>query len=195
MVQGQAGSYHGVVAADGIEMMHGDGYVLERRRHHPFAVGTYVMQHRVVMEEWMRVEAPDHHFLTEIDGVKYLRREIHVHHRNRVKSDNERSNLLACTAATHKDIHAGRPIMSGTAWPVSEGEVPAVQRSFIRACEFCGKQMKVNRSSILRGGGRFCTKSCKAKRAAEQQRANRVPESNPSTTNNFSTIQGKHHDR
>lgn len=155
------GQYFGPRAEDGGTTMHSDGYVLERSNLHPFAVSGEVMQHRLVMERWMREEALHHHFLVEIDGVKYLRREIHVHHRNEIKGDNARGNLLACTAATHKDIHSGRPVMKGTAWPETGDEIDAEARSVIKPCEICGVPFKAIRANLLRGAGKYCSIKCR----------------------------------
>lgn len=164
-VAAQVGTYYGQKSPDGNTTMHSAGYVLERAVEHPFSVGGEVMQHRLVMEQWMREDASSHHFLVDIEGVKYLRREIHVHHRNEVKADNQRNNLLACTAATHRDIHDGRPVMKGTAWPESGDEIEAVQRTFTRVCGICKKSFTAKRSDVLRGGGKYCSRECRTKAA------------------------------
>lgn len=168
--EAKAGVMTGPRVMDGTATMHSAGYALERSREHPFAVNGSVMQHRLVMEQWMREDAPTHHFLVEIEGQKYLRREIHVHHRNRVKTDNARGNLQACTNATHKDIHSGRPVMKGTSWPEDGGEIDAVQRTWVKPCEFCAAPVKVKLSSVMRGGGKFCSKSCAAKSRNAKQK-------------------------
>lgn len=167
------GNYAGALAVDGGTSLHSEGYVLERDREHPFAVKGVVMQHRLVMERWMREAAPDHHFLAEIDGEKYLRREIHVHHRNESKADNARGNLLACTAATHKDIHSGRPVMRTTSWPETGDEIEPERRTFTRHCLICGTTFKTSRSILLRGHGKYCSKSCGAKSRAGKPRSKR----------------------
>lgn len=156
----------GPVTPDGELTMHSAGYVLERSRAHPFAVSGVVMQHRLVMERWMRETVPDHPFLVKIGLEKYLRREIHVHHRNEIKADNDRSNLLACTAATHLDVHAGRPVMRGTAWPETGEEIDSEKRTMTRNCLICGIGFKAKLSTILRGSGKYCSKSCSAKSRA-----------------------------
>ena len=96
-----------------------DGYVIEYRPRHPFAVRGWLMQHRLVMEQWMREQSFSHEFLIEHDGEKYLRSGIEVHHRDEVKHNNERENLVACTRFGHRAMHYGKPVKRGDAWPLN----------------------------------------------------------------------------
>lgn len=146
--------------ADGTERSHTDGYVLEVAREHPYAVGDSVLQHRLVVEQWMREAAPTHAFLIDIDGVKYLRREIAVHHRNENKRDNRRDNLMACTNAAHRDIHDGRAPMRGMVWPESGDELEPKARVAECKCEQCGAAFIMKVSDVNRGFGKFCSRSC-----------------------------------
>lgn len=86
---------------------HSGGYVYHRCVEHPFTSPStpYVFEHRLVMEEWMRREAPDHPFLVEVDGEKYLDRKIHVHHRDEDRSNNAPENLQAMTNTAHRRWH------------------------------------------------------------------------------------------
>lgn len=147
-------------AKPGTTTSHSAGYLLERSNDHPFSVNGSVLQHRLVMERWMRDVCPDHLFLIEIGGVKYLRRDIVAHHKNEVKDDNVRENLMACTRAAHLDIHAGRPVMRGSVWPESSDEIASVDRRVERSCNKCGKVISKTLSDVLRGGGKFCSKKC-----------------------------------
>jgi len=158
----QRGVPTGPFAQDGAITIHSGGYVLERATIHPFRVGDYVLQHRLVMEAWLREESPEHLFLIEVDGVKYLRRDIHVHHRNESKADNQRQNLLACTPAAHRDLHDGRLLMLGTVWPESGNEIAAVDRRVFGKCLECGLEIANKLSHVRRGGGKFCSLICKA---------------------------------
>jgi len=63
------------------------------------------LQHRQVIEDAMTAQVPTHPFLVEVDGKLQLRREIHVHHIDRVRSNNELSNLLALTPSAHLLLH------------------------------------------------------------------------------------------
>ena len=148
---------------DGVITNHSDGYILERSVRHPFNVSGYVLQHRLVMESWMREIVPDHQFLIDINGVKHLRRDINVHHKNEVKNDNQRENLISCTSSAHRDIHDGRPIMQGTVWPQRGDEIAAVARRVKTTCKECGSQIQPTLCDVKRGGGKFCSKGCAAK--------------------------------
>lgn len=140
----------------------GDGYLYLFVEGHPFAhfQGHYVLDHRLVVEEWMRVKAPDHHFLVAIDGVLYLRQEIEVHHRNGNKRDNRPDNLLACTKPAHRAIHNGCPPMVGEVWPPIEGMVPFTPYRVTCTCEKCGTKFQMKRSAVKRGAGKFCSRAC-----------------------------------
>ena len=141
--------------------VHADGYLYVNVEGHPFAkCGAYVFEHRLIVEAWMRDKAPDHRFLVEVDGVKYLRPEIEVHHRDENKRNNAITNLLACTYGAHRSIHNGQPPMEGEAWPPVEGMVPFEPYRVDRTCETCGTSFEVKRSTVARGGGRYCCRHC-----------------------------------
>lgn len=65
----------------------------------------YTTQHRIIMAEAIAKECKTHPFLVEIEGVLRLRPEIHVHHIDRDKLNNNLSNLLAVTASAHVKLH------------------------------------------------------------------------------------------
>jgi len=147
---------------------HSDGYLYRASEHHPFASSEmYVFDHRLVMEEWMRETVPGHKFLIEVDGVKYLRTEIHVHHIDENKQNNRRKNLLACTASSHQLIHSGKPPMCGDVWPEVEGQVPYKPVWVNRFCELCGVGFLKRRSDVARGAGKFCSRNCYDSRPRE----------------------------
>lgn len=139
---------------------HSQGYILTKANSHPFSVNGYVFEHRLVIEQWMREEAPDHPFLVEIGGTKYLKRELEVHHKNEVKADNRRENLVACTSGAHRDMHGGRPVMRGTAWPEMGNEIEFSDRRIQCKCERCGATFMLQRVLANRGQGKFCTREC-----------------------------------
>lgn len=87
-----------------------DGYVYEIARGHPMAASgfAYVLQHRLIAERYLRAEMPNSKFLIEIDGQKYLRREIEVHHVDRNRANNDVDNLVVCTSDAHKAFHSGK---------------------------------------------------------------------------------------
>lgn len=144
---------------------HADGYLYRLVRNHPFGGSrNYVFDHRLVVEQWMREEVPDHRFLTVIDGVSYLRPEIDVHHINLNKRDNRKANLLACTPSAHNDVHNGRAPMVGEVWPEIKGMVPYSPRWLVRVCKTCGINFRKKRSDVKRGGGHYCSRLCSDKR-------------------------------
>lgn len=99
---------------------HTDGYLYVSVSNHPFfSLQKYVLEHRLVMERWMRSKLKDHSFLVDVGGVLYLRPEISVHHMNEVKRDNRPSNLIACTSSAHRTIHNGGIPVPGSYWPDS----------------------------------------------------------------------------
>ena len=99
---------------------HTDGYLYVAVVNHPFfSLQKYVLEHRLVMERWMRSKLKDHSFLVDVGGVLYLRPEISVHHMNEVKRDNRPSNLIACTSSAHRTIHNGGIPVPGSYWPDS----------------------------------------------------------------------------
>jgi len=94
------------------------GYVLIKSEKHLFCNRKgYSMEHRLILEENLRTEVPDHPFLIEIEGVKYLRQEIDVHHIDEDKSNNMLYNLIALTRTAHQIVHHGRKPNPGTYWP------------------------------------------------------------------------------
>lgn len=140
---------------------HSDGYMYATAEGHPFAnLGKYVLEHRLKMEEKMRKVVPDHHFLVELDGVKYLRPDIEVHNVNHIKNDNALSNLLACTKSAHLSIHNGGEAMKGESWPEKKDAPKFTPYRVDCRCKVCGAVFSVKRSSVSRGGGQYCSRSC-----------------------------------
>lgn len=70
------------------------GYRLVLLPEHPYSTGGYFPEHRLVVETWMRENAPDHDYMIDIDGEKFLKRTTVVHHRDEHKSNNSLSNLV-----------------------------------------------------------------------------------------------------
>jgi hypothetical protein len=90
----------------GGETMHDRGYVYIHAKGHPFAKnGSYVFEHRLVMERWLIENDPDSSFLIERDGRKYLDPKIIVHHRNGIKDANDIGNLECMTQSEHRKHH------------------------------------------------------------------------------------------
>lgn len=83
-----------------------DRYIYATGREHPFAAANgMVLEHRLVMERWLRENEPDHPALVSIDGQLYLSPEYEVHHRDLSRSNNAIDNLQCLTKAEHRAVH------------------------------------------------------------------------------------------
>ena len=73
---------------------------------HPFRnKQNLVLEHRLIMEQWLRENDPNHPALIEIDGIKYFKKGWVVHHKNGKKYDNRIENLEAMTIKKHVRFH------------------------------------------------------------------------------------------
>lgn len=85
---------------------HSDGYVQARvPADHPFGVNGYILEHRLVMENWLIANDPTSKYLVEVGGRLYLSPKYHVHHKDEVKSNNDINNLQCMTPAEHRAHH------------------------------------------------------------------------------------------
>ncbi len=93
-----------------------DGYLAKPDGYGEAKITTFA--HRLVMAKLIHSVQPDHPFLVEIGGVVRIRPEIHVHHIDRNKLNNDLSNLLAITASAHIKLHRnGRKPEPWECWP------------------------------------------------------------------------------
>lgn len=75
-------------------------------------------EHTDVMIKWLLQEEPEHPFLVVINGKKRLHPDVEVHHIDRVRSNNERANLLVVTKLAHAQIHhRGKRPEPWECWP------------------------------------------------------------------------------
>ncbi len=71
------------------------GYIYVKNYEHPFKnKDFYVTEHRLVMESWLKENHPESEFLIEVDGIKYLRPGVVVHHIDNNPSNNLIENLF-----------------------------------------------------------------------------------------------------
>lgn len=82
------------------------GYVHLRLPEHPLAKDGYVLEHRLVMEQFLAATYPNSPYLQNINGTLYLRAEVIVHHEDEVKDNNCLKNLFPFPdAAAHAFWH------------------------------------------------------------------------------------------
>jgi len=85
---------------------HSKGYILLFRPTHPFAWKTgYVRQTRMVMEELLRKNNPNHPALIKREGKLYLKPEWDVHHINEKKDDDRPGNLKVLKHNEHSKLN------------------------------------------------------------------------------------------
>lgn len=70
------------------------GYVKVISPDHYYSVGGYVLEHRLVMEEYLRENYPGSPYLHWKGGKLYLKPEVVVHHDDEVKDNNVIENLF-----------------------------------------------------------------------------------------------------
>lgn len=81
------------------------GYVLLFRPEHPFSwkIG-YIRKSRLIIEQYLRENNPNHPALIEKDGEVYLRPEWDVHHVNGIKDDDKIENLEVLEHRKHSKL-------------------------------------------------------------------------------------------
>lgn len=82
-----------------------DGYIMRAVKNHPFAPFDRILEHRLVLERHLRKTDPGSPYLTDVDGILYLRPDIQVHHIDGVRDHNKISNLQPMTPAEHTRWH------------------------------------------------------------------------------------------
>lgn len=85
---------------------HTNGYVLQWAPEHPFASNGRVMEHRLLLEQYLRITQPHSPHLVLLGEQLYLEPDIEVHHIDGVKDNNAIANLLPLTKVEHARLHA-----------------------------------------------------------------------------------------
>ena len=117
-----------------------NGYIRVRSPNHPFAADGYVLEHRLVMEQFLRETYPLSHYLTKVDGISYLKPEVVVHHldeRPEARSNNKLDNLYPFkNSAAHIFWHKS---------PLSERDkIQCIKDGTHRTKVFIKKQESIN---------------------------------------------------
>lgn len=84
------------------------GYILVRQINHPFvSKGDFIFLHRLLMEEYLKVNEPDSPYLIEVEGYKgtFLNPECVVHHNDGDKLNNTIQNLKCMSRGDHTRLH------------------------------------------------------------------------------------------
>ena len=78
------------------------GYRMIRVLGHPFRNSSdFVFEHRLIAEQYLLTDETS----VEIEGKKYLRPDLDVHHKDQDKLNNDPSNLVILTKSEHKALH------------------------------------------------------------------------------------------
>lgn len=85
----------------------------------------------------------EHKLVAEFATGTRLGSKLHVHHKNRDKSDNRADNLQVVTEEEHDFIHHG-------------------QRSMMVKCDVCNKSFERKNSHLNRNKHNFCSQQCMA---------------------------------
>lgn len=85
--------------------VHSGGYVYRQAPDHPFASNGYVFEHRLVMERWLRENAPESPFLVRLGDNLFLSPEFLVHHEDQDRQNNAIDNLVCMTRPEHTKHH------------------------------------------------------------------------------------------
>lgn len=84
---------------------HSEGYVYVSAPDHPFASNGYVLEHRLVMERWLRENDPESPFLVKLGDNLFLSPDFLVHHEDENRQNNAIGNLVCMTRPEHNKHH------------------------------------------------------------------------------------------
>ncbi len=139
------------------------GYVEIKKYSHPFRKkSNYIFEHRLVMENFLKKNEPNHPALIEINGIKYLSKNFVVHHKDHNKSNNDINNLMVLDPITHLSMEnkgINNP-MYGKKWgrPFKKGHIPQHKSYLTHICLNCHKEYSIH-PSILKTS-KYCSNKC-----------------------------------
>ncbi len=84
----------------GGRVQHTEGYVYVSAPDHPLSSNGYVLEHRLVMERWLKENDPGSPFL-----IRVLSPDFVVHHEDGDKENNAIDNLVCMTPSEHLKHH------------------------------------------------------------------------------------------
>lgn len=89
----------------GGRVRHSEGYVYVSTPDHPFASNSYVFEHRLVMERWLRENDPQSPYLMRLGNNLFLSPKFLVHHEDEDRQNNAIGNLVCMTPSEHRRHH------------------------------------------------------------------------------------------
>ena len=135
------------------------GYTYCYRPEHPFALsgGTFA-EHRLVIEEHLRKNQPDHPALVKVGNELYFSRDWEVHHINQIRDDNRIENLEAILPDDHHKIR-NRGWIDGKTNNLSKKRYGDKHRVKL-VCVSC-KTAFETKLSYAKLGRKYCTRACR----------------------------------
>lgn len=120
----------------GGKQIHTEGYINIYKPEHPFATSrNTVFEHRLVMEDYLRLNKSKSEYLISIKGRLFLKKNVQVHHINGNKKDNRIENLKVFgSVEDHTKFHHKRLLR--------------------KICKYCKKQEVKLPTSI------YCSRKC-----------------------------------
>jgi HNH endonuclease/NUMOD3 motif-containing protein len=103
---GERNPMHGKKPANFLgRIYHPDGYVQIWTPNHPYACNGRVFEHRLVLEDHLRLTDPASPHLIRLGLRLYLNPAIQVHHIDGIKDNNVVENLMPLSASEHTRLH------------------------------------------------------------------------------------------
>jgi hypothetical protein len=135
------------------------GYNYRYRPEHPFSYSKGAIgEHRLIAEEHLRENHPNHPALVNIDGELYLSRKWDVHHKNMIRDDNRIENLEPLLPEIHSKIR-NRGWIDGITNNLSKKRYGDKHRVRL-VCANCKIDFETT-LSLYKRGRKYCTIKCR----------------------------------